>query len=169
MNSSKLKDRALVAEIASAIAVVFSLIFLAIQIRDSTEQTALNTEAIQSTALQQHFAQHSEFIFFPISDQNFRAVLTKARREGMSALNDDERLLFFPFAAQHIRSFFAGYQMMQSGILPEDEWQTFEGALGRTLSRNLGYPDVWAFRRHDYPDDFQQLVDKLIDELNGSQ
>ena len=87
----------------------------------------------------------------------------------MSALNDDESLLFFPFATQHIRSFFVGYQMMQSGILPEDEWQTFEGALGRTLTRNSGYPDAWALRRHDYPENFQQLVDKLIDEGHGTQ
>ena len=169
MNTSKLKDWALVAEIASAIAIVFSLVFLAIQIRDGTGQTVLNTEAIQSTALQQYFDQHSQFIFFPISDQNFRVVLTKARRGGLSALTDDESLLFLPFASQHIRSFFVGYQMMQSGILPEDEWQTFEGALGRTFSRNLGYPDAWTNRKYDYPEDFQQLVDKLIDQGHGTQ
>ena len=63
MDSSKLKYWALVAEIVSAIAVVLSLVFLAMQIRDSTEQTVLNTEAVQSTALLQYFAQHSEFIF----------------------------------------------------------------------------------------------------------
>ena len=169
MDSSKLKYWALVAEIVSAIAVVLSLVFLAMQIRDSTEQTVLNTEAVQSTALQQYFAQHSEFIFFPISDQNFRVVLTKARRGGMSALNDDESLLFFPFAAQHIRSFFVGYQMMQGGLLPEEDWQTFEGALGRTFGRNRGYADVWALRRHDYPEDFQKLVDKFAAAGQDSQ
>ena len=72
--------------------------------------------------------------------------------------------MFFPYAAQQIRSHFVGFQMMQSGILPKDEWAVFEASLRRTLHRNSGYLGVWEARRQDYPEQFRSVVDGLAEE-----
>ena len=146
----------------SAIAIVISLIFLAMQVREGTNQTALNTEAVQTSALQQYFETHYDITFLRVVNPELRGLVRKAR-EGLDALESEEVDVFFPYASQQLRSFFVGYQMMQSGILPEDEWQPFEGALHRTLHRFQGNIDVWAARRHDYPKKFRDLVDRLIE------
>lgn len=162
MAGRNLKEWALVAEVISAAAVVISLIFLAVQVREGASQTAMNTEAVQASALQQYFQQHADVTFVRVVNPELRGVISKARN-GLESLLQEENEMFFPYASQQIRSFFVGYQMMQSGILPEDEWAPFEGALHRTLHRNQGYMDVWQARRQDYPESFRNLVDGLVE------
>jgi len=53
----KLQEFALVAEIVSALAVVAGLIFVGLEIQQSTEQSALNTRALETAAYQDLIAQ----------------------------------------------------------------------------------------------------------------
>jgi hypothetical protein len=161
VDDRKLKVWALVAEIVSAFAVVVSLIFLAYQVREGANETALNTEAVQSTALLQFFDQHSEMAFLTVLNAELRDVATKAKG-GLENLTDNESQAFVSLAGQRIRSYFVGYQMMRGGLLPEDDWRSFKESLGRLLIRNPGYADVWEIRREDYPEDFQRTVDDLL-------
>jgi len=163
VSEANLKRWALIAELISAAAVVISLIFLAIQVREGASQTAMNTEAVQASALQQYFQQHADVTFLPIENPDLRAIMRKARG-GLEALSGEEVDAYFSYAAQQHRSFFVGFQMMRSGILPKDEWMPFQGALHRSLHRSRGYLDVWNARRHDYPEDYRRLVDRLIEE-----
>ena len=48
----KLERWALIAEIVGGVAIVLSLIFVGLQVRQSAEQTALNTDAIRADAIQ---------------------------------------------------------------------------------------------------------------------
>ena len=45
----KLQEYALIAEIISALAIVLSLIFVGLQVRQSAEQTAVNSQAVQAS------------------------------------------------------------------------------------------------------------------------
>jgi hypothetical protein len=166
VDDRKLKVWALVAEIVSALAVVVSLIFLAYQVREGANETALNTEAVQSTALLQFFEQHSELAFLTVLNAELRDVATKAKG-GLENLTDEESGVFISLAGQRIRSYYVGYQMMRGGLLPEDDWRTFQESLGRLLIRNPGYAEVWKTRREDYPEDFQRTVDDLLLRAKG--
>jgi hypothetical protein len=53
----KLQEYALIAEIISALAVVAGLIFVGLEINQSTEQSALNTRALETAAYQDLIAQ----------------------------------------------------------------------------------------------------------------
>ena len=167
MQSEKLRQWALIAEIISAVAVVLSLIFLAFQIRDGTQQTALNTQAVQATALQQHFQQHTALVLAQITNPELDSTLTKGQ-DGLGALTSDERTNFIPFATSELRNHFVAYELMQSGLLPESQWQTFRGSLERSLGRSAGLREVWEIRRDDYPDGFRALVDALVNEPEES-
>ena len=166
MQSEKLREWALIAEIISAIAVVLSLIFLAFQIRDGTRQTALNTQAVQATALQQHFQQHTLLSLAQIQNPDLDAVLTKGQ-DGLAGLSSDERSNFIPFAASEMRNHFVAYELMRSGLLPESQWRTFEAALERLLNRSAGARELWEIRRDEYPEEFRALVDRLTNEAEG--
>ena len=158
----KLKKWALLAEIVSAFAVVISLVFLAFQVREGASQTALNTKAIRSATLQDYFRQHSDLTLLPTLHPDHQVALLNARK-GLEQLSWQDSEIFFPYAVQRIRGFFVGYQMMQSGLLPEEDWLTFERALSRFLNRNVGFVDIWEMRRDDYPADFQELVDGMVE------
>lgn len=53
----KLQEYALIAEIISAVAVVAGLVFVGLEIQQSTEQSALNTRALETAAYQDLIAQ----------------------------------------------------------------------------------------------------------------
>ena len=48
----KLKEWALVAEIAGAVGIIISLVFVGYQIKQGTEETSQNTRAIEASAFQ---------------------------------------------------------------------------------------------------------------------
>jgi hypothetical protein len=161
MQGERLQKWALTAEIISAIAVVLSLLFLAVQIRASTEQTVLNTKAVQTAALQQHFSQHSAFILAMLENPEIVATVLKGR-EDRDALSPEENVVFTAFKANQLRQHFFGYELMKSGLMPTRQWRTFERALEREFGRGSAIIEIWDGNRDDYPSDFQKLVDDII-------
>ena len=164
MEGERLQKWALTAEIISAVAVVLSLLFLAIQIRASTEQTILNTKAVQTAALQEHFAQHSAYILTLLENPEVITILIKGR-EDLDALNPEESTVFVMYLGNQMRQHFFGYELMKSGLLPERQWHTFEQALERELGRGPALSELWDGFRDDYPSDFQKLVDDKISKI----
>jgi hypothetical protein len=67
----KLQEWALVAEILSAFAVVASLVFVGLQIQQQSEETALNTRAIELSAYQDLISQIGEINTLLIENKEF--------------------------------------------------------------------------------------------------
>ena len=51
---------------------------------------------------------------------------------------------------------------MQSGLLPESQWRTFEAALGRAVRRSIGHRELWKLRRDEYSEEFRTMMDTLV-------
>ena len=73
-----LQEYALFAEILSAVAVVASLVFVGLQIRQESNETALNTRAIEAAAYQDLISQIGEINTLVVKDAEFRFVLAPA-------------------------------------------------------------------------------------------
>jgi len=86
VNGDQLKKYALIAEIVGGIAVVLSLIFVGLQIRQSSQETALNTRAVQANAYQDLISQISNISLAVVNDQGVAAIWNQ-RIEG--AYSDD--------------------------------------------------------------------------------
>ena len=113
-------------EFVGAIAVVATLAYLAMQIRQ-------NTRAMQSSA-ELEAARHW-------SEQNIRAALdpdiTRIADVGnrdASALNDDERRRYIWFLAHHWYMVDGLFKLHQKGQLSDDAWRPFERQIRGSLS-----------------------------------
>ena len=141
-------------ELGGFVALIVSLLLLVYEIRQ-------NTLAVQSTTLQQHFAQHTELILARLNNADLRASTVNGRK-GLDGLTDEEIGLYGPYATNVIRNHFIAFELMRSGLLPESQWRTFQAALGRSLRRSRGDRELWALRRDEYPEEFQEMVDRLV-------
>ena len=153
MAQGKLRDHV---ELASLIAIVISIALLGYEIRQ-------NTSAVQATALQQHFAQHSALMLARLDNPELRSAIDLAR-SGLEALAEDQNSasLYVPYTANVMRDHFIAFELMQSGLLPESQWRTYHAALERSLNRSKGSRELWDQRRQEYPDEFRLMVDSLV-------
>jgi hypothetical protein len=80
----KLKKFALVAEIISAFAVVAGLIFVGLEIRQSTDQAALNTRALETAAYQDLIAQILQINTVTLADTELLFIVQSNRDEALT-------------------------------------------------------------------------------------
>jgi hypothetical protein len=162
LGESRMSNRSIreYAEIAGIVAVVVSLALVAFEIRQ-------NTLAIQTSALQQHYEQHTALILARLDNAELRTAVSNGN-DGLAGLSNSDFSLYGPYAANMMRSHFIAFELMRTGLLPEAQWRTFQAALGRMLERSQGDRELWVLRRGEYPDEFQSLVDALIVEDGGA-
>ena len=138
------------AQIAAALAVIASLIFVGLQVRAQTaeqaarrlqDRTAL-TVALTNTAM----------------NKEFRQVLLKAN-QGIAALDLEEMMILNSFARQLMLLTQTVYASAPKGGLPD------RSAIG-TLTRAHLIPavqDYWPLVKGDYSQDFVEFVERLKD------
>ncbi len=143
-------------ELGGFVAIIVSLLLLGYEIRQ-------NTLAVQSTTLQQHIAQHTQLVLAKLDNSELRASILKGQK-GLEALTDTDIGLYGPYATNVMRNHFVAFELMRSGLLPESQWRTFQAALGRSLRRSRGDRELWALRRDEYSEEFQEMVDALVAE-----
>ena len=148
------------AELMGIAAIIVSLILLVYEIRQ-------NTLSVQSTALQQHFDQHTSLMLARLDNPELRAVTSKAF-DGLSSLTVEELGLYGPYITNVMRNHFVAFELMQSGILPENQWLTFRESLRRGLERSTGEREFWKERRYEYTPEFQDLIDNLVTQIDDS-
>jgi len=88
----KLQEYALIAEIISAIAVVAGLVFVGLQIRQSTEQNALNTRALEAAAYQDLIGQILEINTTALADKELAELVVRIFERDLSAVDEDPRV-----------------------------------------------------------------------------
>ena len=142
-------------EIGGFLAIVLSLILLAYETRQ-------NTLAVQASALQQHFEQHTALVSVGLENEQLRDAEAKGL-SGLETLDYAELNLFVPYNWNIMRSYFVAFELKQSGMLPESQWRTFQAALARRIKRSQGARDLWSIRKKEFTEEFQALVHGLIE------
>jgi len=112
MDNKSLQNWALVAEIIGGIAVVLSLIFVGLQIQQSSEATALNTRALESTAYQNLIAQIEAMNTLIIQDPEFAGLYNRMLNQESPANNVElQRIVtFITLSIRHGDMAFRQYQ-----------------------------------------------------------
>ena len=108
-----LEDLGNLGEFLGAIGVIVTLVYLAIQIRQGSEQTALNTSAIHATSFQNLIDHHANLQLQVLTHPELSDVLRKARDMPVEELSVEELQLHGVFTTQQIRSFFNGFILLE--------------------------------------------------------
>ena len=156
----------LLAEILSAIAVVMSLVFVGLEVRESARQTAMNTQSIQVSAYQQLIGQINALnlsaIQSPEVAEMFSMLEPGPRYDSLSAaerveIYTSDALLFLLF--RHGDMAFYQYEL---GMLPEER---LDSAM-RPLTCRLTSPvvlDFWAATKENFSSGYRGYVDDHIE------
>lgn len=143
---------AAVADVVAAMAVVLSVIYLALQVRQSTRIAKVSAQREVVNALRD--------VMRPLVQDPELSRIFAEGIEDFDALRTDERIRFFHLAFQFGKAWESAHYHYQHGLFDRDVWE----AWSRTLSHYVGGPGwkrYWSLRRDVYAPAFQRFVDTL--------
>ena len=150
------------AEVGSAIAVVVSLVFVGLEVRETARQTELNTEALRLAAYQDLISQISQ-LNLALLDSATAAVYLKigdpeGDRASMSRIerSQGDRILFLL-----VRHADMAYYQFEQGLLSEERLESavrpFTSLLGAPI-----YRDFWERAKGNFVPSFQAYIDSKL-------
>jgi len=140
-----------IGEIVGALAVVVSLIYLAVQIRNQ------NREARAAT-IQQVLESNANFVS-QLQDPGL-AEIWVVGIEGLDSLSDVERLRFVIYLTSAMRSFENAYYQWKNGRLDNETWGTLSAVL-KDVKSTAGFIEFFKMRRHHFRSEFSDFIDDL--------
>lgn len=152
MKRLSLGNLALVSEIISSIAVVMSLLILAVQIRE-------NTRVLRG---QQHFATNqllSQISLMFAENEGLAAISVKAR-SGVGALNDVERRRFDAALGHVFSTWEYAYYQHANGALDSEVWVGLTADMRAAFVDSQGVVESWRSARGSFGPAFRQYVDQ---------
>ena len=162
--AEKVRRYKVVAEVGSALAVVLSLVFVGLEVRGTSRQTALNTESLQVAAYQDLIAQIGEFNQLMVEPETAALYTRLQNPEGdWSDFSEvDERrarsILFFL-----LRHADMAYYQFERGMLPEDRLESALAPLLSDLHLQL-YRTFWEDVKGNFVPAFRQYADRRMVE-----
>ena len=140
-----------IGEIVGAIAVVISLVYLALQIRNQNRETKAATvqQVLQTNANTISQLQDPELAQIWITGLN-----------DLDNLSDVERLRFVIYITTILRSYENAYFQWRSGRLEDDTWHALM-AVVRDVKSTPMYSQILDVRRHHFREEFLKYMDEL--------
>jgi len=159
----KLQDYALVAEIASAVAVVISLIFVGLQIRQSSDETALSTNAIQVSAYQ---ALAGDVMTLQLSIVENPQLLELVSRisEGGTVKSQQEQYQFDIYLSAVLEHGDMAYYQYEKGIIDEQRLFNIVGIVISQFSTDYARERWYDLLRLRVDPNFADYLENLLTE-----
>ena len=142
-----------IAEAVGTLAVLISLIYLAIQIREQNKESQIAA----SSALSKGF---TDFAGDMAGNSELAAIIVKGNAS-LDSLNEVEKLQFFSHNARVCRILEGLHRQNSAGRLHDDSWSGVSSILN-DYSEYDGFREWWRLRRHWYSREFQAYVAPLL-------
>ncbi len=147
-----------IGELVGGIAIIISLIYVGIQIRQSTNANRVAT----AQAFSKQYSDLNQMFI----DPQVRIIFTRGLN-GLEDLETEERVGFMAVLSSISRTLESFYFQTLSGGL---DGALFDGWLLQYLDllENRGAMEFWAVRKHQYTSEFVTYLDKKIKDHNAS-
>jgi hypothetical protein len=140
-----------IGEIVGASAVVVSLIYLAIQIK--------NQNAESRAATVQQVLESNAVAISQLQDPDL-AEIWIAGVEGFDSLSDVQRLRFVIYLTSALRSWENAYFQWRNGRLEDDTWHTLIAVI-KDVKSTTAFSKFFEMRRHHFRPEFAAYLDEL--------
>lgn len=145
-----LQDWGAIAQIVGGLAVVATLIYLSVQIKQAARSIRSATSQIGSEF-------NGEVFQELISNPEFVALYLKANELGLDSLGASDRLRFVMFCNKGMRYFEHMYFLHRDDALPEGFWEG-QAQSAQELLRDRGFREVWDLNEHMFSSEFRRFV-----------
>jgi hypothetical protein len=142
-----------IGQLAAAIGVIPSLIYLAIQIREQNKER-------RRAGINILTAQWSDLVKTAQESREFAALFLQGM-QSFNGLDAPDKLRFSAFFTRFTRNYEGMFIYYRDGALDKDVWAEVE----RTLNDYFAYAgprEWWATRKHWLTDDFRAVIDAII-------
>jgi len=138
MKNSSLQKWALIAEIVGGIAIVLSLAFVGFQIRQGSEQTELNTRAVEVSAYQDLISQMNNMYLELFGDDELTETIFQFLQNNLDPDVSQTRqiLLYTGYVFRHSEMAFLQFD---KGLITEEQLFSVTGPLRDVLNTDYGY------------------------------
>jgi hypothetical protein len=147
-----LEDLGNIGEFVAAVAVIVSLIYLAVQIRQNTTSVRLSNYLSSETM--------ESNLFGRVVENANLARLYRIGRTDFDALNEDERLRFTALMSLHFRAYEQMFLQHRRGLIEPDVWAARREAMFR-WTLEPGVHEMWKKRSHSFSEGFQELYEQM--------
>ena len=164
-NGVSLQDLGNLGEVIGAIAVVITLVYLALQIRQNTLHLSQNTRTVQLSALEANLESGNRVREILILNPEVAELYLKGL-QGFSQLDRPERLRFGMLVENLIGALQASYiRYVDLGIDPDK----LEGIVTQLDSMlvHAGVREWWSRNRADHHSEFNELVRERLAHLDA--
>ena len=158
-----LEDLGNVGEFVGALAVVASLIYVALQLRQNTEQMAENAEEARHSSMERLLENVSRWRELIIRDPEISEIFTRGSQD-MRQLSEAEALRFYFLIVQIFHTLEVYY--LRCHRTTPDEWIVSRKGLRRLLE-NPGVRQHYEANRIDFDPIFVEEVERVMAELSG--
>jgi hypothetical protein len=148
-----IQDWAAIAEMVGAIAIIVSLIYVGVQLRQNTQATRVHTSQV--------FVQtFGGIMSHQIQEPEFRDIYWRGLA-GLSNLHGSELAAFGAWMGITIRAWESFYFQWQAGAFEDQIWSGWNCQF-RDLFGYPGVQEVWRIRRHHLSEEFCKFVEESI-------
>ncbi|MCZ6665161.1 MAG: hypothetical protein O7B81_07645 [Gammaproteobacteria bacterium] len=152
-----LEQWAFIAEVASGIGVIASLIYLAVQIRQNSKMVAAQTfQSISST---------SADLAFRMAENPEIANLMAAVFSDREGLTDEQHLRIDLTLRAAFRNFENYYYQFHRGFLEEDMWEGFRQTMLAMIHGKIGR-DWWSRNKFGFGKRYREFIDREIETFS---
>ncbi len=160
------RDRRRFGEIASAVAVVLSLVFVGLEVRESARQTALNTQSLQVSTYQDLIVQISNVNALLLENSETRQLIIETAESSWDELSADEQgelRAFFYLLLRHGDLAFYQYEL---GMLTEERMESALAPLYGQLCKPA-FRAFWEAASDNFAEGYRHFIDERFSDLQS--
>jgi len=146
-----------ISQLVGSIAVVFSVLYLALQVHRSTRVARLATQDSAATALRD--------VTKPLMENAELERIWRVGLEDLSALSVEDRARFFHAAYQFLKAFETIHFHYVYGLMDKQLWDGWHGLLRHYIIAP-GIAHYWKLRPEVFSERFRKFVDTLEPPTN---
>lgn len=147
-----LEQASLVAQIVSALAIIASLIFVGLQVRQATK-------AVRNSSSQAHSSIYTQIVTTLIEHGDFAGIWRRTLIDPAS-VNEVDWVRFVAYCSALFRFYESSRVQWLHGQLNQEHWQTIEGQV-RTLATQPGIQAWWKLRGHWHSASFRAWFEAI--------
>ena len=153
-----LSDLASIGAFVSGIAVVFSFLFLALQLRQANRN--------QKSLMQQGRSQRTVDLLMRMTDPKLNDVMLRAFRADPT-MSEADHFTFYSFAAGLFWNYEDSFLQFKARTLDAKSWSSDVATLKQLLA-NPAYRAAWRAARGGIGEGFRNFMDSLVREVKGT-
>ena len=145
-------------EVVGFLAIIGSLYFVGVETRNSAEQTAQNTQAIEISAYQQLTANITDFNAITLEDSEAAGIMLEARGADPA---DAHRYRLLSAYFMQLRHGDIAYFMYERGVIGEERLRSTLRPLPMANTQGI---EFWEENKHVFVSGYRDYIDGLIAE-----